>query len=237
MPVFGVVSEDSGDAVLLREPETEESIAYFFFNPDTANSAFAGLKEKGGGADWAITRFTLGDIWFELLDGGDAGGQSDGGRFVMDGVEYRLVPDGVVLGGARALLEQSAEAMGVEPSEAFFAPYNEVPVFLDQGLRIEIDEEERFPMYLGLQDLVQTCQMVMTDESGESSEYQAMVVVADLRDLVNQMQEESEVDFRRTVMFPPTPQQVQASQQEENKGVDDKKFEDVASLGTTDWSD
>lgn len=235
VPVYGVVDEDSGDAILLREPDTEESIAYFFFNPETANEAFAALKKKkSGGADWAITRFSLADIWFELLDdGGDVGD----GRFVADGVEYRLVPDGVEIGAARSLLEQSAEAMGVEASPAFQSPYNEVPVFLDQGLRIESDGKERFPMYLGLQDLVQTCQMVMADETGESSEYTAMVVVADLRDLVNQMQEESEVEFRKVAMFPPTPQQVQQPPQDDGVVFDRKEFEDVASLGTTDWSD
>ena len=199
IPVFAVTEPNKEGLVLLKEKNSTNDIAYFFFSAETANAVFAPLREKksadGEANTWDVTQYPLGVVWFELISKPEAG------------IEYRLVPDAQELGGARKLLEEQAKQVGSPDSvpDVFNVGFNQVPVFIDQFLRIRAssDGEEKVPMYLSLQDLLTTCQQAKDASSGE---YQASINVADLKVLVEQMLQESENDFRQAVLIPPTAQ-------------------------------
>lgn len=189
VPVFAVTEPNKEGIVLLKEKDNSNDIAYFFFSAETANAVYAPLREKTKDAkSWDITQYPLGVVWFELFKNPEPG------------IEYRLVPDAVNMGGARTLLEEQSKQLGVRVPDNFQKGYNDIPVFMDQRLRIQsADGEEMFPMYLGLQDLVSTLQQA-------SGEYEAALNVASLEALLEQMQDKSENDFRKSVLVPPSPQ-------------------------------
>jgi len=239
VPVFAVTQEDGGGVVLLTEKGFDDPVAYFFFNPETASNAFKNLGAKNE-AKWVVTRFSLGLIWFELLTASVEGENNTSRRSVLNGVEYRIVPDASELEGARMLLSQAAGGEEANIPPIFKTSFNEVPVFLDPRLRIEAPDEtgtpvEQFPIYLALQDLVMTCQQY----SGED-QYDAMISVADLHDLVQQMQSESVVNFRQTTLFQPShqppPQQptVSGTDNQESNSSEPESYKPSTNL---DWSD
>eukprot|EP00980_Cylindrotheca_fusiformis_P015083 scaffold4157_cov136-Cylindrotheca_fusiformis.AAC.33 len=219
VPVFAVTESDKGGIVLVSEEEKENEIAYFFFNPEIANSVFAPLRKQKLGASWDVTQFSLGMVWFELFQSQE-----------QDEIEYRLVPDSKELAAARQLLDPEGE----DPA-LFQAAYNSIPVFVDQSLRVEgPDGEKKFPMYFSLQDLMESCQQAFS-----STGYQAAVNVADFCNLLEQMQEESENDFRNVVFVPPTTMSMSESPPPRTRiGSETKDDEPISTPTATDnWDD
>lgn len=149
------------------------------------------------------------------------------------GVEYRLVPDTRDLLGARMLLTMDpADGEKIKAGETFTpemandaiqkamtsapkfnATYNEIPVFMIQQMRMQKqpspeDKETEaitlLPMYFNLQNMVNIWQQ-FTAQSGEAKDVEPAISLMDLFELVQRMQEESEIDFRSVVLVPPVP--------------------------------
>lgn len=183
VPVYAVTQEDKEGIVLVQENDNNSQIAYFFFNPETANAVFAPLRKKVGGEGWDVTQFQLGLVWFELFKGETA-----------KEIECRLVPDSKELQAARQILDPN----GVDPS-LFGDAYDKIPLFVDQSLRVTgPDGQKKFPMYFSLQDLLESCQQA-------SEIYKPEVNVAEFCNLVEQMQaDDGENDFKDVALVPPT---------------------------------
>ena len=149
------------------------------------------------------------------------------------GVEYRLVPDTRDLMGARMLLTmdpedgeklksggsltaedaQAAIKKAMTESPKFKETYNEIPVFMIAQMRMqrqaaegETDGEmtQLLPMYFSLQNMVGTWQ-TFTSQDPNASGVEPAINLMDLHELVAQMQEESEIDFRNVLLIPPVP--------------------------------
>jgi len=192
VPVYAVTNgEDEEGLVLLKEPNNPNDIAYFFFSPETANQVFSPIRGKNPNASWAVTQYQLGLVWFDLY------------KDANPGIEYRFIPDGQNIGAARQLIEEQSKQLGVtNVPNVFEMSYNQIPVFIDQFLRIQNrNGEEQFPLYLGIQDMITTCQEAAKVTSGQ---YEAAVNVADLETLITQMQSESDNDFRKAIFIPPS---------------------------------
>jgi hypothetical protein len=191
VPVYAVTEVDQEGLVLLKEKDNPNDLAYFFFSAETANEVFAPIRAKKQEASWAVTEYSLGVVWFELF------------KDPEPGIEYRFIPDGRNLGGARQLIEEQSKQLGASVPGVFQKAYNQIPVFIDQFLRIQTpDGVEQFPLYLGIQDMITTCQQAAAVTSGK---YEAAINVADLDTLIAQMQSESENNFRKAVFIPPSP--------------------------------
>jgi hypothetical protein len=165
IPVFAV-TDSSGAGVVLK-PDNASSVFYFFLNPMAANATLMQLKSANVDMDLKVSAFSLGKIWFKLLNGdpdrevvlkspGDDEEQS------TTGVEYRLVPDTRDLLGARMLLTMSPEdseklkagqSMTPEMAQAaiekamtespkFKATFNEIPIFTIAQMRMQQQLEE-----------------------------------------------------------------------------------------------
>lgn len=220
IPVYAVTDSASGGVVLMSERsaagdagDTSKGIAYIFITKEAATATMKQLKGSSPGANWDVTGLSLGAIWYELISGdATVHTQSVESGETLDTsdekVEYRLVPDYRDVNGARDLLSQSPEAKeALEKSGAFSSAYGDVPVFMDLQIRMEEQQNdgstvEKFPMYLALQDMVETCQQFLDAQSGT---YEAAINVAQLKNLVEQMQQPGTVDFRKAVLIPPTP--------------------------------
>ena len=210
IPVYTVTEPNQEGLILLKEKGNSNDIAYFFFSPEAANTVFSPLRKKeqeqqGSGADWGVSAYPLGLVWFELIN--DPEQQSQG-------VEYRLLPDPENLIGAQNLLreqqKQSKAPANEKLNNLFKSPFNEIPIFVDQFLRVTASESdgdtrEKVPMYIGLKDLMATCNQAIKASSGE---YQAAMSAIDLRDLIDEMTKEegNPNDYRRAIMVPPTPE-------------------------------
>lgn len=245
VPVYAITDAAEGGVVLLTPPDSPGSgVAYFFLTRAMADGTLEQLAATTPEADWTVGAFSLGMIWFDLLDkpittsdvksklfgGGDSSEDSNVNR---ESVEYRLVPDPRDLAAARTHVAQATG--GEDAGGAFESPYDQVPVFMDLQMRIETDEggvkdEEKeaggsLPMYLSVGDMISTVREFM----GSNPSYEAAVNVSDLRTLVMQMQEEKAgVDFRRTVLIPPL-----AASGRSSGGDDDGEYEPSMN---SDWS-
>ena len=70
IPVFAV-TDSSGSGVVLR-PDNDTSVFYFFMSPMQANATLQQLKGGAPEMDLKVSAFSLGKIWFSLLqDGAD----------------------------------------------------------------------------------------------------------------------------------------------------------------------
>ena len=69
IPVFGV-TDSQGSGVVLK-PDNETSVMYFFMSPQQANATMSQLKSANPDMDLKISAFSLGKIWFSLLQSGD----------------------------------------------------------------------------------------------------------------------------------------------------------------------
>ena len=204
--------------------ENDRGVAYFFTTKEAADATLGQLKGASPEADWDVTPLSLGALWFDLLNKSESESKTrvksksfENDEVVEEAdesVEYRLVPDYRDVSGAREILSQDAmRNVGVDgenaPSQRFANPYNEVPIFMDLQMRVQ-DEEgvERFPMYLGLGDMVRTVrEFTESLDPSQRAGYDASIDVADLRNIVDQMmQGESMVDFRRALLIPPVPE-------------------------------
>lgn len=71
IPVFAVT--DSNGAGVVLKPDESSSVFYFFLNPLAANATMAQLKGAQPDMDLKVSAFSLGKIWFKLLNAdGDA---------------------------------------------------------------------------------------------------------------------------------------------------------------------
>jgi len=66
IPVFAV-TDSNGAGVVLR-PDNDTSVFYFFMSPMMANATLQTLKGSNTDMDLKISAFSLGKIWFRLLN-------------------------------------------------------------------------------------------------------------------------------------------------------------------------
>ena len=162
IPIFAVT--DSNGAGVVLKPDNSTSVMYFFFSPQMANATLAQLKGTNEDLDLKLSAFSLGKIWYKILNGDKEGiklkppGADDSEAEVGANVEYRLVPDTRDLLGARMLLTmtpedgeemkaagdtmtpelaQKAVEKAMTESPEFKENYNEVPVFLIAQMRMQ----------------------------------------------------------------------------------------------------
>ena len=207
VPVYALTSIEN-DSVLLIE-EDGKNVANFFLSKE-----FADTVVEGHGDNLRVDVFSLGKLYFPLFaEGSDATtGSSQIGDEIkiittneLD-VEYRLVPDTREVDQGRSILSQMA---GVD--DAFSTGYNDIPLFMDQHLRLGIGSEERgdykeiFPIYFGWNDLVKTCQEYVRAFADAGEEYEAAISVSELSQLVAQMKQPSPEDFRNVQFIPSSP--------------------------------
>eukprot|EP00546_Thalassionema_frauenfeldii_P011324 CAMPEP_0178917292 /NCGR_PEP_ID=MMETSP0786-20121207/13165_1 /TAXON_ID=186022 /ORGANISM="Thalassionema frauenfeldii, Strain CCMP 1798" /LENGTH=280 /DNA_ID=CAMNT_0020590825 /DNA_START=277 /DNA_END=1119 /DNA_ORIENTATION=- len=160
VPVFGV-TDAQGQGVILR-PDNYTSVLYFFISPIMANNTMNQLKANAPEMDLRVSAFSLGKIWFSMLNAGDdkevilkSPGSEEGSP--ITGVDYRLVPDTRDLLGARMLLTmnpedqeklkekgemtpeiaQEAIKKAMTESPKFNETFNEIPVFLISQMRMQ----------------------------------------------------------------------------------------------------
>lgn len=163
IPVFAV-TDMNGAGVVLR-PENDTSVFYFFLNPNQANATLTQLKTANAEMDLRVSAFSLGKIWFNLLQSDrevvlkstEEGGETTT-TTTTNSVEYRLVPDTRDLLGARMLLTMSPEdgeklkesggtmtpelaqaaiKKAMEESPKFRNTFNEIPVFTIAQMRMQ----------------------------------------------------------------------------------------------------
>jgi Tic22-like family len=162
IPVFAVT--DSNGAGVVLKPENDTSVFYFFLNPMQANATLQQLMSGNEEMDLKVSAFSLGKIWFNLLNADtdkevllkSPGAEDEVGESVK-GVEYRLVPDTRDLLGARMLLTMTPEdgeklkeggSMTPEVAQAaikkamtespkFKMTFNEIPVFTIAQMRMQ----------------------------------------------------------------------------------------------------
>jgi len=167
IPVFAV-TDSKGSGVILR-PDNATSVFYFFMSPMMANATLETLKSSNENMDLRISAFSLGKVWFRVLNADSdtevmlkpPGGEEGEGE-VTTGVEYRLVPDTRDLMGARMLLTmdpedgeklkaggsltaedaQAAIKKAMTESPKFKETYNEIPVFMIAQMRMQKPAEE-----------------------------------------------------------------------------------------------
>jgi hypothetical protein len=167
IPVFAVT--DSNGAGVVLKPDDDTSVFYFFLNPLAANATLTQLKSVNEDMDLKVSAFSLGKIWFKLLNG-DADrevllkkpGDDDANTEATKGVEYRLVPDTKDLLGARMLLTmnpedgeklkagesmtpemaQKAIEKAMTESPKFKETFNEIPVFTIAQMRMQKQPDE-----------------------------------------------------------------------------------------------
>jgi len=161
IPVFAVT--DSNGAGVVLKPDDETSVFYFFMSPMMANATLNTLKGSNEDMDLKIAAFSLGKIWFSVLNAGEdqevklklPGSEGEGE--VTKGVDYRLVPDTRDLMGARMLLTmdpedgeklksggsltaedaQAAIKKAMTESPKFKETFNEIPVFMIAQMRMQ----------------------------------------------------------------------------------------------------
>jgi len=66
IPVFAVT--DSNGAGVVLKPDDDTSVFYFFLNPLAANATLTQLKSVNEEMDLKVSAFSLGKIWFKLLN-------------------------------------------------------------------------------------------------------------------------------------------------------------------------
>ena len=66
IPVFAV-TDSKGSGVILR-PDNATSVFYFFMSPQMANATLESLKSSNEDMDLRISAFSLGKIWFKVLN-------------------------------------------------------------------------------------------------------------------------------------------------------------------------
>ncbi|GFH48602.1 hypothetical protein CTEN210_05078 [Chaetoceros tenuissimus] len=161
IPVFAVT--DSNGAGVVLKPDGEESVFYFFMSPMMANATLQTLMANNEDMDLKISAFSLGKIWFKILNADKdqevqlkaPGSEGEGEK--TKGVQYRLVPDTRDLMGARMLLtmdpadgEKLKNGGSLSPEDAqaaikkamteapkFKETFNEIPVFMIAQMRMQ----------------------------------------------------------------------------------------------------
>lgn len=197
IPVYAVIDPSKEAIVLLAEKGNPNSLAYLSFSPTQISDVYAPLRaQQDASVTWEVTAFPLGLVWFDLLKNPGL----DDGEWVVDSIDYRLLPDQQQLKEARNMMQQASKK-GLK-SEYFQKDFNEIPLFIDDFLRVQDrDGNPLVPIYLGLDDLLETCQRAVDASEGK---YQASVNLSDLRKIINQMQQPSPTNFEQAVLIPPS---------------------------------
>lgn len=236
VPVYAVrdSSDETKDGlVLLKEKGNSNSLAYFFFSAEMANDVYRPLREQqeASGAIWDVTAFPLGLIWFDLLNN-PVQNDSNATPWINNGIEYRLAAIPEEVEAAKSLIRQGASE---DEDVATTFPENFIPIFVINQLRLQ-GTEERVPLYLSIQDLLQACQQA---EVGKESGFDAAVNVADLCSLISQMQQHGHTDFRRAIFIPPSsPSSSTIEQSQKKPRIQVECPEDLDLPMATDlWSD
>jgi hypothetical protein len=198
VPVYAITSL-TNDSILLIE-EDDKNVANFFISKEFADTVASGHDDN-----LRVDTYSLGKVYFQLFDPEER--KKDQNITIITtnkkNVDYRLVPDTREIDQAQTILSEMA---GVK--DAFIAEYNEVPLFMDQHLRLATGKEESgdykeiFPIYFGWNDLVTTCQEYVRAFADAGEEYEAAISVSELQQLVAQMKEPSPVDFRNVQFIP-----------------------------------
>lgn len=172
IPVFAVT--DSNGAGVVLKPDDDTSVFYFFLNPLAANATLTQLKSANEGMDLKVSAFSLGKIWFKLLNG-DADsevmlkkpGDDDANTESTKGVQYRLVPDTKDLLGARMLL-----TMNPEDGEKLKAGESMTPEMAQKAIEKAMNESPKFKETFNEIPVFTIAQMRMQKQpaEGESSE-------------------------------------------------------------------
>lgn len=233
IPVFAVT--DSNGAGVVLKPDNETSVFYFFMSPMMANATLETLKGQNEDMDLRISAFSLGKIWYKILNADtDTEVQlkapgTEGEGEVTKGVEYRLVPDTRDLMGARMLLTmdpedgeklkeggsltaedaQAAIKKAMTESPKFKETFNEIPVFMIAQMRMQKEDKDGEKSQL-LPMYFSLQNMVATWQQFTAQDPNAKGVepainLMDLHELVGKMQEESEIDFRNVLLIPSVP--------------------------------
>ncbi len=87
IPVFAVT--DSNGAGVVLKPDEDSSVFYFFLNPLAANATLTQLKSVNEDMDLKVSAFSLGKIWFQLLN-------ADPDREVMVSMEWNFCVENTV---------------------------------------------------------------------------------------------------------------------------------------------
>jgi hypothetical protein len=218
VPVYAVT--DANGAGVVLKPENDTSVFYFFLNPLQANMTMNQLQVSNTELDLKVSAFSLGKIWFQLLNSNDEPNtvlktpSTEENETSTSGIAYRLVPDTRDLLGARMLLtmtpedgEQLKKAGTMTPEMAqaaihkamtespkFNETYNEIPVFTIAQMRMQkqasADGETPF----------------MAQAPADVQGVEPAINLMGLHELVGMMMHESEVDWRNVVLVPTSAQ-------------------------------
>ena len=126
--------------------------------------------------------------------------------------------DGEKLKAGGSLTPEDAQAAikkAMTESPKFKETFNEIPVFMIAQMRMQKQPAEGedaaegesvnlLPMYFSLQNMVGTWQQFMSQDPNASG-VEPAINLMDLNELVEKMQEESEIDFRNVLLIPPVP--------------------------------
>lgn len=119
---------------------------------------------------------------------------------------------------------QAAIQKALTESPKFKSNFNEIPVFMIAQMRMvkqpkagtssgegatsssssSMDSTHLLPMYFSLQNMVGTWQQ-FTAQMEEAKGMEPAINLMELHELVDKMQEESEIDFRNVILIPPVP--------------------------------
>ena len=203
IPIYAI-SSTQNDAILLVD-DGNKNVGSFYLSKDHADD----VAEQY--SDVQVDAYSLGQVYFELFEKSASPTASASPVKVIStnskDNEYRLVADPIQVDQAKVLLQQMP---GV--TEAAIKGFNEIPLFMDQRIRlVEGDDEEAedykeiFPIYFGWDDLMDTCEEYKKAYAQSGEKFEAAISVSDFFLVMNQMQEASQVDFRNVAMIPATP--------------------------------
>ena len=114
---------------------------------------------------------------------------------------------------------QAAIKKALTESPKFKSNFNEIPVFMIAQMRMvkqakggaasedqssTSDSTQLLPMYFSLQNMVGTWQQ-FTAQMAEAKGMEPAINLMELHELVDKMQEDSEIDFRNVILIPPVP--------------------------------
>ena len=240
VPIYAITDHAGNGAVLSTKPD-DQNVVYFFLSEQMARQALRSMQAANQGMDLRVSALHLGKVWFKLLHNDQMKGNNKveltqvdpNAPTVFKQVQMRLVPEMRDLVGARLLQgldpndvprlqdaiesgdQDAARALiqtATEKSEEFREPFNKIPVFMVQQLRMqkkdpnggdgyEAGSVQKFPMFLSPKTMLHVYQTFMKNTPGAEN-LQPTLQLGELHKIVEMMQHESEMDFRNVVLLP-----------------------------------
>jgi len=203
IPVYALSSKLSDSIVFINE--RNKNIANFFLSKEIAENV---ASSYGSSENVQVDSYSLGRIYFQFFDSSSS--LDSDVQVLMNNeqeIEYRLIPDPREIEQAQTILSQMMGGDG-SSSQFFTAKYNDIPLFMDQRLRLSspTTKEAICPIYFAWNDLMTTCQeYVGAYEQSQQGDYQAAISVSNLSQLVEQMKQPSAVDFGIVEFVPASP--------------------------------